>query len=79
MIRGRKGGRERGEEVGGGPIASPQSTDGSLTPTELSTGQGKEREAERKLQKASVHLNFCERQMKKPNKHKMRGSTHSER
>lgn len=41
MIRGRKGGRERGEEVGGGPIASPQSTDGSLTPTELSTGQGK--------------------------------------
>lgn len=47
MIRGRKGGRERGEEVGGGPIASPQLTDGSLTPTELSTGQGKEREAER--------------------------------
>lgn len=48
MIRGRKGGKEGGEEVGEGPIAPPQSTDGSLTPTELSTGQGKEKEAGRK-------------------------------
>lgn len=48
VIRGRKGEREGGEEVGGGPIASSQSTDGSLTPTELSTGQGNEKEAGRK-------------------------------
>lgn len=47
--KGQKEGRGGGgEEVEGGPITSLQSTDGSLTPTELSAGQEKERETSRK-------------------------------
>lgn len=40
----KEGGGGGGEEVDGGQFAPLQQTDGSLTPTELSTGQERERE-----------------------------------